>query len=70
MLVRLVDVLDVPLRERNKLLLAAGFAPIYQETDFRTADLSMARRAVEFLLKQLEPYPSVAVDRLLESDTE
>jgi transcriptional regulator with XRE-family HTH domain len=63
MLARLADVLDVPLRERNTLLLAAGFAPIYHETDLGTADLALARRAVEFLLKQLEPYPAVAVDR-------
>ena len=63
MLARLADALEVPLRERNTLLLAAGFAPLYRETALGAPDLTLARRAVEFILKQQEPYPAVVVDR-------
>jgi hypothetical protein len=63
MVARLAEVLDVPLRERNRLLLAAGYAPIYPENDLGTNALAQARQAVEFLLKQLEPFPAVVVDR-------
>jgi transcriptional regulator with XRE-family HTH domain len=60
---RLAEALDVPLRERNALLLAAGYAPLYRETQLGAADLTLARRAVEFILKQQEPYPAIVVDR-------
>jgi transcriptional regulator with XRE-family HTH domain len=63
MVARLAEALDVPLRARNALLLAAGYAPLYRETQLGAADLTLARRAVEFILKQQEPYPAIVVDR-------
>ncbi|QSN63736.1 helix-turn-helix domain-containing protein [Caballeronia sp. M1242] len=63
MLIRLAEQLDVPLRERNALFLAAGYAPLYKERAFADPDLEPARRAVELVLKGHEPYPALAVDR-------
>jgi transcriptional regulator with XRE-family HTH domain len=68
MVLRLAETLQVPLRERNALLLAAGYAPLYRHTNFDTADLDTpeaeaARRAVDILMAQLEPYPVLVVDR-------
>jgi transcriptional regulator with XRE-family HTH domain len=63
MMLRLADALAVPLRERNGLLNAAGFAPIYRETGLTTPEMALARRAVEVILKQQEPYPAIVVDR-------
>lgn len=60
MIERLCDELDVPLRERNVLHLAAGFAPVHGERAL--ADLGAARRAVEAVLTGLEPNPAVAVN--------
>jgi transcriptional regulator with XRE-family HTH domain len=63
MILRLAEGLQIPLRERNTLLLAAGYAPLYHETDLNTAEMAEARRAVEFILTQQEPYPAVVLDR-------
>lgn len=63
MVLRLSERLDVPLRERNTLLLAAGFAPLYRERPLADPALGGARRAVERLLVAHEPYPALAVDR-------
>jgi hypothetical protein len=63
MLLRLADRLDVPLRERNRLLNAAGFAPMYPERPLADPALVAARRAVERVLAAHEPYPALAVDR-------
>jgi len=63
MVVRLTEALQIPLRERNTLLLAAGFAPLYPHTGLETPELEAARRAVELLMAQLEPYPVLALDR-------
>ncbi|GAA4301951.1 transcriptional regulator with XRE-family HTH domain [Actinomadura luteofluorescens] len=63
MVLRLADHLDVPLRERNRLLLAAGFAPRYAERPLDDAALSAARNAVERVLRAHEPYPALAFDR-------
>lgn len=63
MLLHLADRLDIPLRERNALLLAAGFAPTYRERPLDDPALAAARAAVEQLLKAHEPYPALAVDR-------
>ena len=63
MLMRLSDRLHVPLRERNALLLAAGFAPLYKERPLDDPALGKARKAVELVLKGHEPYPALAVDR-------
>src|SRR5262249_18014310 len=49
--------------ERNALLLAAGFAPVYRETGLDAPEMAEARRAVEFILAQQEPYPAIVVDR-------
>jgi transcriptional regulator with XRE-family HTH domain len=63
MVLRLAEALEVPLRERNALLLAAGFAPVYRETGLDAPEMAEARRAVEFILAQQEPYPAIVVDR-------
>lgn len=63
MVLVLASALDVPLRERNALLGAAGFAPAYRETDLSQPELAQVRRALDFLLKQAEPYAAVVVDR-------
>jgi transcriptional regulator with XRE-family HTH domain len=63
MLMRLAEQLDVPLRERNTLLIAAGYAPLYRERALADPQLAAARRAVELVLKGHEPYPALAIDR-------
>jgi transcriptional regulator with XRE-family HTH domain len=63
MVLRLAETLQVPLRERNALLLAAGYAPLYRHTKLDTPETGAARRAVELLMAQLEPYPVLVVDR-------
>lgn len=63
MIVHLADHLDVPLRERNILLLSAGFAPIYRERAINDPALVRARATVEQVLKAHEPFPALAVDR-------
>src|SRR5687767_12915553 len=60
---RLADRLDVPLRARNALLLAAGHAPAYAERTLDDPALAPARRAIESILKGHEPFPALAVDR-------
>jgi transcriptional regulator with XRE-family HTH domain len=63
MLLRLADRLDVPLRERNALLLAAGFAPLYVQRSLDDPLLATARDALQRLLHAHEPFPALAVDR-------
>lgn len=63
MLARLADALDMPLRERNALLVAAGFAARYPETALATPELERVRRAIDFILQQQEPYPAFVVNR-------
>jgi MmyB-like transcription regulator ligand binding domain len=63
MVLRLAERLDVPLRERNALLVAAGYAPMYRERPLDDPALAPARQAVEALLKSHEPHPALAVDR-------
>ena len=63
MVLRLAERLDVPLRERNALLVAAGYAPMYKERPLDDPALSAARQAVDLILKSHEPYPALAVDR-------
>jgi transcriptional regulator with XRE-family HTH domain len=60
---RLAEQLDVPLRERNHLLLAAGYAPLYAERSLDDPALAAARQAIERVLAAHEPYPALAVDR-------
>jgi hypothetical protein len=63
MVLRLAEHLAVPPRERNALLLAAGFAPVLRDRGLDHPDLGPARRAVEAILKGHEPNPALAVDR-------
>jgi transcriptional regulator with XRE-family HTH domain len=63
MVLRLAEALQIPLRERNALLLAAGYAPLYRHTGLNTPELQAAHRTVEFLMAQHEPYPVLVVDR-------
>jgi transcriptional regulator with XRE-family HTH domain len=63
MLLHLAERLGVPLRERNTLLVAAGFAPVYGERKLQDPDAAAARRVVDAILKGHEPYPALAVDR-------
>jgi transcriptional regulator with XRE-family HTH domain len=54
--------LDVPLRDRNELLVAAGYAPIYRQTDLSAPAMAQVRRALDFILRQQEPYPALVLD--------
>lgn len=63
MLLRLADQLDVPLRERNVLLVAAGFAPTFRERALDDPELAQARAAIELVLAAQAPNPALAVDR-------
>lgn len=63
MVIRLAESLDLPLRDRNELLLAAGYAPAYAETSWAAPDLAPVRSAIEHILAGHEPYPAVVVDR-------
>ncbi len=63
MVLRLADRLEVPLRERNRLLTAAGFAPMFGERALDDPALKAARAAIELVLKGHEPYPALAIDR-------
>ncbi len=64
MVVQLTTALDVPLRQRNAMLLAAGFAPVYRESNLAAPELTPVRQAIDRMLKQQEPYPAVVIDRL------
>jgi transcriptional regulator with XRE-family HTH domain len=64
MVVQLTTALDVPLRQRNAMLLAAGYAPVYRESNLAAPELTPVRQAIERILKQQEPYPAVVIDRL------
>src|SRR6185437_9934316 len=63
MVLRLAEQLDVPLSERNSLLLAAGYAPVYSESGLDAAPMAGVRAAIRQLLTAHEPYPAVVVDR-------
>jgi transcriptional regulator with XRE-family HTH domain len=63
MVLRLARVLDVPLRERNQLLLAAGYAPSYRETGLAAEESAQVRKALERMLASHEPLPAVVMDR-------
>jgi len=61
MLLKLAELLEVPLRERNTLLVAAGFAPMF--TERKLEEMQAARDAMDMVLKGHEPYPALAIDR-------
>jgi transcriptional regulator with XRE-family HTH domain len=63
MVLKLAEQLDVPLRERNVLLVSAGYAPVFSKRGLEDPAMQQARKAVDLVLKGHEPYPAVAVDR-------
>lgn len=63
MVLTLAEQLDIPLRERNVLLLAAGYAPVYPMRALDDPALAPARHAVDLILKGHEPFPALAIDR-------
>ncbi|HEY2437988.1 MAG TPA: helix-turn-helix transcriptional regulator [Solirubrobacteraceae bacterium] len=63
MVLRLAEELEVPLRERNSLLLAAGYAPVYTERPLEAPEMGTVRQALDRFLRAHEPYPAVVVNR-------
>jgi transcriptional regulator with XRE-family HTH domain len=63
MVLRLSGALDLPLRQQNALLLAAGFAPAWRESDLTAPELEKVNAALDFMLGQQEPYPAFVIDR-------
>jgi transcriptional regulator with XRE-family HTH domain len=63
MVLRLATVLDIPLRAQNVLLTAAGFAAIYEERELDDLEMQQVRKALNYLLRQHEPYPVLVIDR-------
>jgi transcriptional regulator with XRE-family HTH domain len=59
---RLAHVLDVPLADQNSMLVAAGYAPIYSESPLSAPEMEHVKRALDFILKQQEPYPAIVFD--------
>ncbi|MCA3777560.1 MAG: helix-turn-helix transcriptional regulator [Burkholderia sp.] len=62
-LLTLAQALDVPLRERNALLLAAGYAPVYSEAPWDAQEMHGVIRALERVVRQHEPFPAIVMDR-------
>ena len=63
MILRLSDTLDIPLRERNELLLAGGYAPHYAQHELAAPELDAVRDALRLVLSGHEPYPALVIDR-------
>jgi transcriptional regulator with XRE-family HTH domain len=63
MVLVLASALDVPLRERNALLVAAGFAPLYRESGIAEPQMAHVRRALDFILERQDPFPALVVNR-------
>lgn len=63
MVLRIASALDLPLRQSNELLLAAGFAPAWEETPLGAEVLAPIQNALDYMLAQQEPFPAVVVDR-------
>jgi len=63
MVLHLAERLDIPLRERNALLMAAGYAPVFTRKPLEDPSLQAARKAVDLILAGHEPYPALAIDR-------
>ncbi|MGB5963664.1 MAG: helix-turn-helix domain-containing protein [Coleofasciculaceae cyanobacterium] len=63
MVLQLANVLEIPLRQQNLILSAAGFAPIHTETDLSAPEMNSVRKALDFMLKQQEPLPAFVIDR-------
>jgi transcriptional regulator with XRE-family HTH domain len=63
LLLGLAKTLDVPLREQNMLLLASGYAPVYQESVWNAPGMAVVARVIDLMLKQHEPHPALVMDR-------
>lgn len=63
LVVHLAEHLEIPLRDRNSLLLAAGYAPAYRQTPFDAAEMAPVREALDKIVRGHEPFPAVVVDR-------
>ncbi|MFL5844761.1 MAG: helix-turn-helix domain-containing protein [Solirubrobacteraceae bacterium] len=63
MVLHLADRLDVPLRDRDALLLAAGYAPAFGQRDMEAPEMAPVREAIDLVLRGHEPYPAAVVDR-------
>src|SRR5258708_24583165 len=63
MLMDIAQALDIPLRERNTLLLAAGYAPMYSEASWNSREMQSVTNALGRILRQHEPFPAVVMDR-------
>lgn len=63
MVLVLASALDVPLRDRNAMLVAAGFAPLYHESGIAEPQMAHVRRALDFILERQEPFPALVVNR-------
>jgi hypothetical protein len=59
MVLRLAAALDVPLRQQNELLLDAGFAPAWRESDLAAPELATVKQALDHMLAQQEPFPAI-----------
>ncbi|MFC5743598.1 helix-turn-helix domain-containing protein [Dyella tabacisoli] len=62
-LTSIVQSLDVPLRERNAVFLAAGYAPVYSEAPWNAKEMQGITRALDRMLRQHDPYPGIVMDR-------
>ena len=63
MVEQIASALDIPLRQHNALLVAAGYAPVWRETNLDAAELSDISEALNHMMAQQEPYPAAVVDR-------
>jgi transcriptional regulator with XRE-family HTH domain len=63
LIARLADALEMPLRERNAMLIAAGYAPEFRETSLATTEMAPVRRAVQLTIQHHEPFPAFVTDR-------
>jgi transcriptional regulator with XRE-family HTH domain len=63
MVLQLATVLEIPLRQQNLMLSVAGFAPIHTETDLSAPEMISISKALDFILRQQEPYPAIVIDR-------
>jgi transcriptional regulator with XRE-family HTH domain len=66
MLLTLADALEVPLRERNALLSAAGFAPVYSQRALDSPEVAAVLKSIEQVLERMDPFPCVVMDHLWE----
>lgn len=62
-MLNIAQALDVPFRDRNELLVAAGFAPVYKEAAWNAGEMRSVSRALERVLRHHEPYPAIVMDR-------